>query len=188
VTSKSLGNIDVLARRNAFQYVFVVDVQQQNTRRSWVGSDYETETQAIMRIVDLKHKQVIFSKTLRYGTSQGWFRTSTEQATEQLSRGIQAEISNLDLEGLLEMKYLGKVLTSGEDSVVIGVPLKEGTRVSLFRKGFQVLDPETGEHREAPEVSLGEGRVVACNDDTSVVELSDVSGKIREGDIVRGRQ
>jgi hypothetical protein len=188
VTTRSLGNIDTLARRNAFQYVFVVDVQQDNVRKSWVGSDYQTETQAIMRIIDLKHKQVIYDKTLRFGTSAGWFRTSTEQATEQLSKTIQAEITSLDLEGLLEMKYIGKVLSAGKESVVVGVPLKPGTRVSFYRKGLKVLDPETGEMKDAPEITLGEGKVTACGDDTCTVQLLEVVGRIRENDIVRGRQ
>lgn len=193
VSTRNLGNIDALARRNAFQYVFVVDVQQNNVRRSWVGSDYQTETQAILRIVDLKHKQVIYDKTLRFGTSQGWFRTSTEQATEQISKTIQAEITNLDLEGLLELKYVGKVLAGGDSQVVVGAALKVGTRVSFYRRGLKVLDPESGEMLDAPEITLGEGRVVACRvvacgDATSTVELLDVAGKIRENDTVRGRQ
>jgi hypothetical protein len=188
VTTRSLGNIDTLARRGNFQYVFVVDIQQSNVRKSWVGNDYQTETQAIMRIIDLKHKQVIYDKTLKFGTSQGWFRTSTEQATEQLSKMIEAEMTSLDLEGLLELKYIGKVFQGGDSTVVVGAPLKVGTRVIFYRRGLKVLDPETGEVHDAPELTLGEGRVTACSTDTSTIELLDVAGRIRENDIVRGRQ
>lgn len=187
VTTRNLGNIEVIAKRNNFQYAFVVDVQQSNTRRSWVGNNFKTETQAILRIIDLKHKQVIYDKTLYFGTSQGWFRTSTEQATALLSKGIHEEISKLDLEGLMELKYVGRVFAANDTSAIVSAPLRIGTRVSFYRKGFKVLDPETGEPHEAPEVQLGEGVVKACGNDTSEVELTDVTCRLRENDIVRGK-
>jgi hypothetical protein len=184
--AKELALAEIKARQSGFQFAFFVDIQQSNTRRSWVGHDYQTETQAILRILDLKHKQVVFDKTLRFGTSEGWFRNSVEQATAKLASGIDAAVDSVDLENLFGLKYLGQVFVAGEGVALVRGTYTAGTRVGFYRAGAKVMDPTTGEIHQGPETWLGEGVVRACGDTTSEVYVSEVVGRIREGDIVRG--
>ena len=166
-----------------------VILYQRKTRVARITVDYALVDVETGKALVTASGTGIYKKTTKGSLGLGSKSSFDPNLRDGALRDALAKALNEMIKKLGEQPFHGKVLlVEGDALVILGgtrSQLAEGTKLTVYRKGKELRDPDSGELLGQKEVTMGVIRIIRHQDER-LSEASVVSGSgFKSGDIVK---